>query len=338
MAQYEELPQGLDFKDRKVGLVIFGIFQILLGCFCGLLVPLMILGTIASTVAADGAEAVHPKMMIPGVLVYLLAAAWFITMGIGSIMTRRWARALILVSSWLWLVGGAFGLIFVLFVVPKMYGRMVQSDQMPKAVAVAVKLVMIGTMAVIYVVIPSALVLFYRSRHVKATCEYRDPKIRWTDKCPLPVLAVSLSCAVWVASMLWMGAFNWAIPFFGYILDGIPGMVLVLILLLLLAYTGWGTYKLNMKAWWCALLVIVGWFMSTIITFSADGMLTYYEKMDFPPQQLELMKKYEMILRPTMNIMMASWVIATILYLMYIRKYFVAASGGKTASHITDLP
>jgi hypothetical protein len=339
MEQYEEPSQGLDFKDRKVGLVIFGILQILLGAFCGLMVPLMILGMIVSTIAADGgSEAMSFKMMIPGVLVYLLAAIWFITMGIGSIKTRRWARALILVSSWVWLISGVCGLIFVLFFVPNMYGEMEANGQMPPGMAVIVKFVMMAVMTVVYVIIPGALVLFYRSRHVKATCEYRDPNIRWTDKCPLPVLAMSLVCAVWAASMLWMGAFNWAIPFFGDILSGISGMVLVLILVLLLAYTAWGTYKLDMKAWWCALLVIVGWFLSTIITFSRGGLLTYYEKMDFPPQQLELMKKYDMMSGPTMGIMMAFWVIIFILYLMYIRKYFVAASRQKTPSHITDLP
>ncbi len=137
--------------------------------------------------------------------------------------------------------------------------------------------------------------------------------------------------------MLWMGAFNWAIPFFGNILSGISGAVLVLILVLLLAYTAWGTFKLDMKAWWCALLVIVGWFLSAAITFSRGGLLTYYEKMDFPPQQLEMMKQYDIVSGSSISLLMALWIIAIILYLMYIRKYFVAASREKTPSHITDL-
>ena len=340
MAQYEEPSQGLDFKDRKVGLVIFGILQILLGGFCGLLVPLMILGTIASTVAAqDGAaEAMSLKMVIPGVLVYLLAAAWFITMGIGSIMTRRWARALILISSWLWLITGALGFIFISFFMPDIYGEMVQSGQMPPAVAVIAKFVMIAVMTVVYLIIPGSLVLFYRSRHVKATCEYRDPNIRWTDKCPLPVLALSLLCAVWAASMLSMGIFNWAIPFFGVILSGVSGMVIVLVMALLFAYTARGTYKLNMNAWWCATIAIVGWFLSIIITFSRGGLWAFYEKMDFPPKQLEMMKQYGVSFEFAMGLSMALSIIVIIVYLMYIRKYFVAVSREKTPSHITDLP
>jgi len=340
MAQYEEPSQGLDFKDRKVGLVIFGILQILLGAFCGLMVPLMILGTIVSNVAAqDGAEAVNVKMMIPGLLVYLLAAVWFVTMGIGSIMTKRWARAIILVSSWLWLICGVFGFIFILFFMPDMYGEMEASGQIPPGAAVVAKVVMMAFLTVIYLIIPGTFVLFYGSRHIKATCEYRDPKIRWTDKCPLPVLAVSLVCTVWAVSMLWMGAFNWAIPLFGVVLSGLSGMIIVLVSALLFAYIAWGTYKLDIKAWWCAIIAVVVWFLSTIITFSRGDLLTYYEKMDFPPQQLEIMKKYNsMMTGPVMSGMMALWVIFIILYLMYVRKYFVAASGRKRPSHITDLP
>ena len=32
------------FKDRSTGLIVFGILGILLGCFCALLVPMMVLG------------------------------------------------------------------------------------------------------------------------------------------------------------------------------------------------------------------------------------------------------------------------------------------------------
>jgi hypothetical protein len=42
------------------------------------------------------------------------------------------------------------------------------------------------------VLLPGAFVLFYRSPHVKATCERRDPSVPWTDRCPAPVLAAAL--------------------------------------------------------------------------------------------------------------------------------------------------
>ncbi len=51
MTDYEENAQTPDFKDRKTGLVIFGILQILLGALCALMVPLMILGIVISLLA-----------------------------------------------------------------------------------------------------------------------------------------------------------------------------------------------------------------------------------------------------------------------------------------------
>jgi hypothetical protein len=212
MAEHEETLPSLDFRDKKVRLVVLGILQIIFGAFCFLMVPLMVLGMIASAVAGkDTGAAVSYKMMIPGILFYLLLAVWFIWMGIGSVKALRWARALILISSWLWLICGVCGFVFVLVMIPNMYDQMSLQDDIPAEMVVVMQYMMIAFMAVIYVIIPGIFVLFYKGKHVKATCEYRDPKIRWTDKCPLPVLGVSFVCAIWAVSMLSMGASSWTL-------------------------------------------------------------------------------------------------------------------------------
>jgi hypothetical protein len=294
-----------------------------------LMVPMMILGMIASAVSGqDTAQAVNIRMMIPGILVYALMAAWFIGMGIGSIKARRWARSLILISSWLWLICGACGLVFVLLMIPNMFGQMDKSGEIPAQLLIVMKFVMIGFMAVFYIVIPGLLVLFYKGRDVKATCEYRDPHIRWTDKCPLPVLGLSMMCAIWAISIPSMLVYRGTIPFFGVVLSGFPGSIVILALALLLAYTTWGTYKLNIKAWWCALLVIVGWFLSTIITFSTASMQSYYEKMGLPEQQLEMMSQFKTLWGSTMILFIGLWAIIFTVYLLYIRKYFTDAKLG----------
>ena len=326
MIEQEEAVQSLDFKDRKTGLVVFGILQIILGVLCALLVPLMILGMIISTAAGeDAAEGFNLRMMIPAILFYVLLAVWFIWVGIGSVKARRWARALILVSSWIWLVCGACGLVFVLLFLPNMFDQMPENAEIPAAAVTVMKCVMLVFMALFYVIIPGALVMFYKSSHVKATCEYRDTNIRWTDKCPLPVLGVSMVCAFWSVSILFMGAYKWTIPFFGVVLSGISGAIVVLVLALLLGYAAWGAYKLDMKAWWCALVVIVGWFLSTIITFSRVDMLTFYEQMGFGEQQLEIMKQYSNMWG-YMSLFLGIWVIVVLAYLLYVRKYFAGDS------------
>ncbi len=334
MTDYEETLKSSDFKDMKTGLIVFGILQIILGGFCALMVPFAIFGMIASAFLDESsAAAMSPTMMIPGILLYVVLAAWFISMGIGSIKARRWARALLLVTSWLWLICGINGFIFVLLFMPDMFGKMGENEQIPEGVAIFMKYAMTGFMAVFYVIIPAVLVLFYGNKNVKATCEFRDTHVCWTDKCPLPVLALSLMFGFWVVSMLSMGLYGWTIPFFGFILSGVKGAAVVLVVMLLSGYIAWGTYRLSIKAWWGAVLLVVGWAVSAGVTFSRVSMLDYYEKMNFPEQQLDIMKQYSGILQSySMALFCGLSLVGFLGYLLYTRRYFVHPAEQEIAS------
>jgi hypothetical protein len=323
MADHEEIVRHPDFKDRKTGLVVFGILEIILGGLCTLVTIGMI---ISSALIKSSAAPTSVGMILPGVLLYALLAVWLIWMGIGSIKARRWARALLLVVSWLWLISGISGLILMLMFMPDMYEQMAQSGQMPQGTAVIIKYVMLGFMAVVYVIIPGALVLFYGTRNVKATCEFRDPQFSWTDKCPLPVLAVSIMYGFGAGSMLLMGFFRWTIPFFGFILSGMAGAGVTLVAILLSGYMAWGTYKLNIKAWWCALLVTIAWALSTGITFSRVSPWDLYEKMNFPAQQLEIMRQFYTQHYSTLALFFGVMVVGFLAYLLYTKRYFASSA------------
>ena len=324
MSDYEETAKSPGFKDRKTGLVVFGILQIIFGGFCVLQIPFMIFVMIASAFVESSAfETMRPTIMIPAILLYVVLAVWFIWMGFGSIKARRWARALVLVTSWIWLVGGIGGLVYLLLFMPDMFDKTRGIEQMPAGAALIVKYFTIFFMAVFYVIVPAVLVLFYGSKNVKATCELRDPQVRWTDKCPLPVLALSLIFGFWAASMLFIGFYGWAIPFFGFVLSGMRGAAVGLGVMLLSACIAWGTYRLNIKAWWGAVLLIVGWAVSGSITFSRVSMLDYYEKMNFPEQQLEIIKQYSIPQGYVMALFCGLWLVGFLGYLLYTRRYFV---------------
>jgi hypothetical protein len=323
MTDYEETLQSSDFKDRKTGLVVFGILQIIFGGFCALMVPVMIFGMIASAFLDNSAAApMRPTMMIPGLLLYVLVGVWFICMGIGSIQARRWARALVLVTSWIWLISGISGLIVMLLLMPDMYDQMGESGRVPPEVARIMKYVMIAFMTVLYVIIPAVLVLFYGNKNVKATCEFRDTHVRWTDKCPLPVLALSLMFGFWAVSMPFTLFYGAAIPFFGFILTGLSGAGVALLVMLLSGYIAWGTYRLSINAWWCAVLLIIAWASSAAITFSRVSILDFYEKMNFPAQQLDAIKQFS-ISQDYMVLFFSLWFVAFLGYLLYTRRYFV---------------
>ena len=321
-----------EFRDRKTALLVFGIFEILFGALCALMVPFMLLGMLATAAVEESSTPpLNAGMMVPGLLFYVLLAVWFIWMGIGSIQTRRWARALLLVTSWLWLITGITGLLFMLLLLPDLFDQMGKNAQMPPEMAMVMKYVTIGYMGIFYVVIPGALVLFYGSKHVKATCEQRDPRIRWTDKCPLPVLALSLIFGFWAASVLLMGFYGWAIPFFGSILSGMAGAGVALLGMLLLGYVSWGTYRLTIKAWWCAVLLVVAWGISAGITFSRVSLMEFYERMNFPAQQLELMEQYTLTHEPRIVLFSTLWVGVALAYLLYTKRFFARPPGGPNA-------
>ena len=64
--EYLEVPA---FKDRKVGLIIFGILHIISGCFCALMVAMMVLLAIISSGSQDAFGApVNVRMMIRGTM------------------------------------------------------------------------------------------------------------------------------------------------------------------------------------------------------------------------------------------------------------------------------
>jgi hypothetical protein len=260
-APVESTPLPTPYKDRSAGLIIFGILTILLGCLAGLFVPLMLIGQAASA-KATGAAAPF-SAILPAVLIYGVLAVALVWLGIGSIMARRWARALLLIFSWSWLVMGLIVLVFMAFLMPKILANLPSSGttNQPALPPAAIAGMMVGlflVFGVIFVILPAAWTFFYNSRHVKATCERRDPVTRWTDACPLPVLGFCLWLLFGVPMMLIMPIVGHGVmPFFGTFLTGVPGAMFCLAIAAIWSYAAWSLYKLEQRGWWLILIALM---------------------------------------------------------------------------------
>jgi len=172
-ASLYDIPPFTDYKDRKIGLLVFGILEILLGLMCVLMVGLMVLGQI---MLSRTPGAFNSRMMLPGMLVYVALGAVFVWLGIGSIRCRRWARALLLILAWGWLCIGVITVPVMGFVMPGILSSSAPNGQaLPPGALVVILVFQLLFMTLFLVVVPGVLVFFYRSRHVKATCETRDP-------------------------------------------------------------------------------------------------------------------------------------------------------------------
>lgn len=311
-----------DFKDRRVGLIVFGVLVILLGCLCALFVPLMFVGQVFSAKQTGGA--VSYRMILPAVMIYGGMAVVFIWLGIGSVLCRRWARALLLVLSWCWLVVGIMSTVIMAFLLPQILANSFPEGQkLPEAARWIIAATMAGTLGCTYLVLPGALVLFYRSRHVKATCDARDPVRRWTDACPLPVLAVSLMLAFGAFSMLSMPlAYNSIMPFFGTLISGAPATVFCLVITSLMAWTAWANYRLEPAAWWVTVALYAVMMLSAALTFARFDLIEMYRQMGVPPDQMAQIEKFSFLRDRSAAWWMLLFAVPFFGYLLWVKRYF----------------
>jgi hypothetical protein len=304
------------FKNRKVWLVVFGILQIILGAFC---MHIAITMATSGDILKNAGTNLPDSIRILTCMLYLGLAIWFILMGIGSIKARRWARVLILITSWVWLIVGLSILFYEIAWMPDVYNGMVESGKTTPEAAKVAKYLTIGFSSIFMVIMPSIFVLFYSGKNVKATCEFRDQNIRWTDKCPLPVLILSLWNGFAGATMFLSLFSGYSFPFFGFILKGVPALVVILALVLSYLYLAWGTYKLKIKAWWgtVALTFIIS--ISVTINYLSG---TFMKIMNDQPNQ----PGGNAFVQGT-GIVIFTGVTTVLLlgYLVYIRKFFLKA-------------
>lgn len=315
-------PPPVEFKDRQGGLIGFGILLIIVGCVCALFIPFVMWSLTMARHAGEHADTVRTMWMATAV--YGVLAVALVWLGIGSIMCRRWARALTLILAWMWLLGGVF-LSGVLMIAAPLGLRHMTHAQNPAAenARTVGMIIGIGLLAAIFVVLPGLLVLFYQSRHVKATCEARDPVVRWTDACPLPVLALSLMLGFGAASMLTsVLAGHGVAPVFGRFLAGARGVVVMSAIALLWCYCAWATYKLKPAGWWTTILANIIWALSAVVTYACNDIADMYRAMGSTEERIEHIKRVGLSAGHNMAWFTAIMVVPYLGYLLFVKRYF----------------
>ena len=316
------------YYDRSTGLMIFGVLTIGLGCMAALGTFFIVIGQLLAASIPNGPPPMPFSAILPGICVYVILAVALIWLGIGSIRARRWARALLLIFSWSWLAMGLFEMVAMAFIMPKVLANLPATVPAghaapPAAVMDGVMVVMFLVFGVIFVIMPAVWTYFYSSRHVKLTCEWRDPQPGWTDRCPLPVLALCLWAWFSVPMMLLMPiAGHCVAPFFGMFLTGVPAVLFYLVLAVLWVCASWLLYRLDGRGWWLMLIALLVGTASTLVTFSQCSMLEMYRLMDYPDAQIEQIKKSGLLEGNGLIWIMMFSMVVFLGYLLFIKKYF----------------
>jgi hypothetical protein len=301
----------------------FGILVIVVGCFCALLVPLMLLGQMMSA-RLTGTAVYDRGTIVFGVATYGLLAVALIWLGIGSIMVRRWARALLLIMSWIWLLGGVLSVVIMAVIMPQIQAAAPPGGQpLPEGVQGPIFIATLLVMIVAMIVLPGALLLFYSGKNVKATCEALEPVQRWTDACPLPVLALALLLGLSTLSlptMLW--AYKTVLPFFGVLVVGTPAKAIFILFTAVMGYCAWAVYRLKPVGWWIALIAYALFMISGIITFARVNLMDLFRQMGLPGEQIAQMQQTRFLNGHYIIWYMIGFTVPFFGFLIYVKKFF----------------
>ncbi len=316
------------YHDRGSGLAVFGVIQIVLGLLAALMVPLVALGAFL-TRFTPGAS-MRPAQYISGMATYGMIAAVLLTLGIGSVQTKRWARALTLVISWYWLITGVLITALMTAVLPVTVRTVLHAQQNAvgespalSAPVMAVILTVIIVLAALFlIVVPIAFVVFYGRNDVAETCYHRDPIERWTDRVPLPVLGASV---VLVAQALYLLSAGFAapmFPFFGRYLTGAPAVAWFLAFAVLDAYLALAFLRVKAAAWWIATVAAPVRLLSMAITFGRADLMRAYAKLGWSDAQMQVLSS-----SPFFRSHVFLWwsLVSSVLffgYLLWLKRYF----------------
>jgi hypothetical protein len=313
-----ELPTDVTpaFKNRRPGLIGCGVVHLL---FALIFVGVALLMVVSLSVMPSGQPAPPAGVVAYTTLLYLALAAVFGTLGIGSMMARRWAPPLIQVASWVWLVTGIAGACMMGFMLPMMTASLPQNQPGAKTFMVGCMSVVIGLFGII---LPLVFVLFYRSPDVKVTVQHLDPVPRWTDGQPVPLLVFASWMFFGAASILLSSLMYKALPIGSYMLRGWPVFAVMAGMATLLFWIGWGTLRRWRSAWWLALVMfIIGVTWGTLLMTSTDisAMVT---AMGMAPDPRQAEMATAMYSSPFFYGWMALFWAGYLVFLFYIRRYF----------------
>lgn len=319
------------YRDRSTGIAIFGVVQIILGCLAALMVPFAALGAFMSRLA-PGAPKMRPSQFLSGIATYAFVAVVLVTLGIGSVQKKRWARALTLVTSWYWMIIGVLVTILLTAVLPVTMRDALRAQQTasgsPSELSTGVMAVIVTFMivicAVFLVVVPVAFIIFFSPRDVAETFRRRDPVERWTDRAPLPVLGASVVLLVGAMYAALVGVTTPLFPFFGRYLTGFPAAACFLGFATLDTYLAIAVFRLQLSAWWITVLVAPVRLLSMAFTYGRADLMEAYSRLGWSDAQIKMLSSSP-ILRSHVILW---WSLISLLvffgYMLWLKRYFKA--------------
>jgi hypothetical protein len=308
----------LDFRNRKGGLITFGIMLIVLGS-CAACVSLMTPLSLFALPSQN--DSLRIRSLISALMIYIAAAVGLIWTGIGSVQARRWVRPVVLIYATIGLVIGAITTITLAFTWPTLKATVLASQQsrgrpLPSGFFFAGGIAAILIILILYIFVPAIFLWFYRDDDVRRTLEFYDPNRRWTDERPLPLLGLSLGSATFAFSCLISSIYGVA-AFFGIFLTGIAGTAMLLAYAALFFIAAILIYRFSITGWRIVILAMALFAISTVITYARND-VPNLALVSGAPREMEL----NALMRRAISIPTAAMMLGGIGYAIWTRKFF----------------
>jgi hypothetical protein len=170
--------------------------------------------------------------------------------------------------------------------------------------------------------VPIAFVVFYGRKDVAQTVRRRDPIERWTDRTPLPVLGASVALFTGSTYMLLVGLTTPLFPFFGRYLTGVAAAACFVVLAALDAYLAVALFRLQLSAWWIAVLAAPLRLLSMALTYRRADLMQAYAKLGMSAEQLQMLNSSPMFRGHVILWWSLISIILFFAYLLWLKRYF----------------
>jgi len=288
MSQYPYYGMPAPTAPHRGGLLAWGVVMICAGAIftCGGIFGMAAMVSMQSTSGGAGSSA-----LLRGVGAMLAATVMWgslIWLGIGCCQGKRWVRPLVLVGSVLTMAGGAFVVIPLTWGFAKTFSHSTSSAAttapsfapgapLPEIFVAFFSIVWGAMMIGMMVVVPAFMFHFFQKQTVKQSLEMTDPKPRWTDNVPLPLLGWVVGCVLYGLTNLLAGPYGVS-PLFKTIITGPAAVAALGIIGALLIVGGWLTFRRSSLGWAMSFAAAV--FMAASWgTFAFFGDLERYKQL-----------------------------------------------------------
>lgn len=282
--------------DRSLWIAVAGWIQLALAA--------LLLATVPLTLAGSSGAGVGTGTLVFSVGFNVLAAAFLAWTGIGALRLKRWAPVLTLAAARIGLATGVAGLALWLWAMPAGDDLPLppEAGELPAWFGTVLLAAMTAILAVVYVALPAAFILFFRSASVRATFERADASPSRVESLPSPVLSMTFSLWFLAATAALCSPMG-VVAIFGAVVTGPWAVTIWIVVAAGLAALAWLFGSQRPAGWWGTLAATLAGTASLSWTFWRLDPRRLLAAAGFPPDQIEMFAWSGLTSRPALLVL-----------------------------------